>query len=542
MKMNVLLQLVAVVCLFDVNAGQCPHECFCLDGYVICAGLKTLPSAFPVDTRSITFNEIKVDEVPAGLFEDLLELQRLEFNLGSIGSINTGAFSNLMYVDSIRLANVKIGTIASGAFRNITDVGEIVIVTSDIKNIETKAFSDMFALDEMKIFSSSIDKIETLAFDAIDDLLKFTFGSNMVGVMEKIAFSNLINILELDMSSNTFYELGCGSIEPLLYHTEEISLFQNSVSCSCDLLWIKNTPGLSDHFMTNWCYSTTSGEYEKINWKDISPRKLGCKESRIYECSLPLLKDNSIDLLDTDTELGSESNNPAVFNNKEQETTTLSSYSLTERQDTTTPSPYSLTERPFTSIFDSEVTQLTEKQFSDSAYSSRRSMSDTAIPTLSTTIEITSTPTTFKAISRTSVPIKASSTPEKESDHSTLKQPTTMLPVTSKQQDSTTQLVSTMETSYHNVDQSSTSVISPKFKNSGFELDSITPDTSNIDYVVTDATTISFVDNESNLPYLEHVHNVAYVSTNENSSHTCRVNIFLIVWLFITPVLFSALF
>lgn len=284
-KMELVSQtlIFATVATFIATAsGQCPPGCFCLAGYVTCSRLTSFPRSFPEDTRAIIINNMELDEIPSGIFNKLPALETIEIYLGTVGKIATGAFDSLTYLDSISLNELRIGVIESYAFHNITDIGTISIYMSEIETIESYAFWDIFALDEIKLFMLNVTNIESLAISNVDELFHFSFYTNNIHSLKPYAFTNITNVHKMSLYLNHFGDMGCGSIEALLEEAYEHSLYSNSVTCSCDLVWIHEDPVLENHLFSNWCQVPNTDE--KIYWEDISSAILECSIEEISEC------------------------------------------------------------------------------------------------------------------------------------------------------------------------------------------------------------------------------------------------------------------
>ncbi|XP_060555390.1 slit homolog 1 protein-like [Ruditapes philippinarum] len=281
-KMSMIELFGTLFLLIHQGSGQCPTKCFCLDGFITCTGLKSIPSVFPDDTRYLTISDIDVEFIPAGVFDKLPLLESIEIYDGKVGTISTDAFSALSDVESISLSELSIEVIESYAFNNITDTGSVVLDISTIDVIKPYAFFDLFALDHIKITSNNVKSIESFAFSSIDDLLEFSFQSNYVKTMKPFAFSQFSNLYEFSMYLNTFGNIGCGSIEALLDETMEQAFYSNNFNCTCNIIWALNNPSMTKYLFSNTCQLPRTDL--RVKWEDVSVEALQCNNEENYEC------------------------------------------------------------------------------------------------------------------------------------------------------------------------------------------------------------------------------------------------------------------
>lgn len=541
MELSIPLRLLIVAGLFAMAYCQCPSSCLCLSGYVTCPGMTSLPSAFPEDTKSITFSDINIEEFPAGLFEDLFELEQVEVYSGVVGRINKGAFANLEFLDVVSLNSLSIGTIASGAFSNITDMGEIAIFDSSIDTIEGGAFSDLFALDEIKISTSNISKIQSGAFHLIDDVFELIFYSNNIDIMEPYAFLNLTNIYELSMYLNTFDQLGCGSIETLLEVTDEHSFYSNSVPCRCDMLWIKSSPSLFDHYFSNWCQSPEGNE--NIFWAEMSLQTMECSIDEIQECPpaylfalLPdMFGDYNADVNNATEHVEYEISTPLDTSNHDQAYLDMTTVQFTDTEwstyenalpterttelesddisDGTSPDPHN-----------NELVSYTVSESSNVEHQTEGIFTTTSIPA-SASSKISTTPL---SITSTSASLNSKTTP---THSSTFTSTFTSSEITRASMES-----SSMTASQSTIKVSPTVKKSPKVKqfptnhdDDDIQLTGNDHNKSDTDVVISDTITEKESNNEETSSYNEDVRGVAYVSEYNNSSGICVLNSFLII-------------
>ncbi|KAH3720818.1 uncharacterized protein LOC127855964 [Dreissena polymorpha] len=260
------------------RASDCPRGCVCSFEQVTCSGLTSFPTSFPVDTVSINVTHMNADEIPVDCLDNMEFIKNVFIQSSTILRVRSGSFNGHDFMGVIRFDDVHIKTIESFAFNNIVELGTLAVYNSSIENIEMFAFSNMYAVNAIEFNNCNITSIATNAFYNMNEMIKIKFDDNNIKTLEPNSISGVTKINELFISYNAIESLGCGNIEKLLNEAHTGVMSMNTVTCSCDLLWLQKSESLKPYLDSNWC-KEESGKL--LAWGDIAKAFMACSETDI---------------------------------------------------------------------------------------------------------------------------------------------------------------------------------------------------------------------------------------------------------------------
>lgn len=156
----------------------CPNKCRCLQTTVSCTlqKLTTIPRV-PDNTTvlDLRFNEIM--DIPAGIFENLPNLNTLILNDNQIKYLQKDAFRGCWNLKLIYLFKNQIERIEPGAFDNLAKLEHLYLHYNYLTEIRKGTFNNLPALQKISLQNNDIRRIEFDAFRNIGPAMRLQMNT-----------------------------------------------------------------------------------------------------------------------------------------------------------------------------------------------------------------------------------------------------------------------------------------------------------------------------------------------------------------------------
>lgn len=275
--------VISWICLVQVpllvKADACPETCVCeTDGTVTCYHMTVLPTSFPANTRVLTLNNLKVNDVPSGAFSNLRHLHELHVYSSNIAEIQACAFSDLHSLKVLTISESKIGIINEFGFSSITNVTTISIYSTIIGIIKSYAFFDITDVVDMTMYNLNVTTFSTNAIYDVSNVKYLSIYMNTIGTFKPQAVANIKNISSFDIYMNRFKTYECGALEEALIGAKSWSFYSNELFCDCRLAWLYQEAQALD-FTSSKCYGPPN--YVGRSITDLTRKDVGCESTNL---------------------------------------------------------------------------------------------------------------------------------------------------------------------------------------------------------------------------------------------------------------------
>lgn len=169
-----------------------------------------------------------------GMFRHANRLRELNIEREGL-RVERHAFANLVEIDFFNISGAAV--IEPKAFENLTRVHKFEIIKSSL-TLTKGIFSSVSHISELHITSNELDSIETDAFGGLFTVRRLILAGNVIGNFSGHAFSSVVNVGSIIVEANTISHL---DTEALLSSAHRIRFMDNTLRCSCDLIWIKHS-------------------------------------------------------------------------------------------------------------------------------------------------------------------------------------------------------------------------------------------------------------------------------------------------------------
>ncbi|XP_078463183.1 uncharacterized protein LOC144727929 [Lampetra planeri] len=222
----------------SAGGGAVATRCSCQGTDVHCheRRLASVPAGIPTTTQILRLyiNQItklepggnQLQALPEGVFDRLVNLQRLWLNNNQLTSLPTGVFDKLTQLTHIvlstnQLRNVpqqrsakqsrfnadQLKSIPRGAFDNLKSLTHIWLFDNPW---DSRVFDSLVHLQELPLYSNKLSAIRTAVFDKLNQLTELSLGNNQLTSIPAGAFDQLMKLQKLWLYNNILTALPAG--------------------------------------------------------------------------------------------------------------------------------------------------------------------------------------------------------------------------------------------------------------------------------------------------------------------------------------------
>ncbi|KAG6460001.1 connectin [Manduca sexta] len=159
---------------------------------------------------------ITLKYIPKKIFNETIELQKVDIKYGLIEKVVAFAFANLSTLEDITLRDNQISVLEQNAFAHHRDLTIISLDTNKIIEINRDVFVDLPSLEKLYLTSNKITTIHDKAFLHLSNLRELEIDRNGLFSLNSETFSGLKKLQKLDLSSNSLEVIGDNTFLPLV--------------------------------------------------------------------------------------------------------------------------------------------------------------------------------------------------------------------------------------------------------------------------------------------------------------------------------------
>lgn len=227
-KIAMYILKILLVVIFVKSSHQ---WCKSTVGFTTCGDeklVKNRPLRIPGYKHLLEFATGHLEEIPAGSFRLLPEVNVLHISNNRVKNIEAGAFDGLEQLQKLILYNNELRVINQGAFRNCRNLKSLDLGQNKIADVETNAFADLLSLEELNL---GFNNLQTVPADVnkIKSLLSLKLNNNKLSSLAANVFNNLNKLEVLDLSDNGISAIPNGAFAGLS-KLKELNLKSNYIS------------------------------------------------------------------------------------------------------------------------------------------------------------------------------------------------------------------------------------------------------------------------------------------------------------------------
>ncbi|XP_019354171.1 probable oxidoreductase PXDNL isoform X2 [Alligator mississippiensis] len=174
-----LSQLLLLLSLWCCPALSCPSRCLCFKSTIRCMHLMLdrVPRV-PQQTSVLDLRFNRIQEILAGTFRKLKNLNTLLLNNNNIRKISRNAFEGLENLQYLYLYKNEIHTIDQQAFKGLLSLEQLYIHFNQIETVEPETFRGLRKLERLFLHNNKLSKIPPGSFSHLDSLKRLRLDSN----------------------------------------------------------------------------------------------------------------------------------------------------------------------------------------------------------------------------------------------------------------------------------------------------------------------------------------------------------------------------
>ena len=146
-----------------------------------------------------------IEKLPKGIFDKLVSLEQLQLGTNKIMEIEEGVFDKLINIKSIDLPDNNIKKIHDNSFGNLKHLKEIYLYNNKLENIP-KGIGNLENLEDLDLNSNKITSIPK-ELSKLKKLTDLNLHTNYIKEFPKEIYGNLNEIINLDISDNQIQEV-----------------------------------------------------------------------------------------------------------------------------------------------------------------------------------------------------------------------------------------------------------------------------------------------------------------------------------------------
>lgn len=158
----------------------CPEECSCTGSFVDCRdrGLTEIPDYLPPDATELRMEQNRITRIPAGAFENMHRLRRIDLSNNQIVSIDSEAFKGLSTLNTLVVYGNKITELPLGVFSGLTSLQLLLLNRNKISCVPVETFKDLQSLNLLSLYDNKIESLANGTFSPLENLQTLHLGRN----------------------------------------------------------------------------------------------------------------------------------------------------------------------------------------------------------------------------------------------------------------------------------------------------------------------------------------------------------------------------
>ena len=178
----------------------------------------------------LKFRHVNLTHFPHDLLGDLRVNYFIAINC-SINSIDDDAFIGLVDdLESLDLANNKLERVPSGALENLVNLASLNLNYNKIETLHPEAFRGLISLLRLYLFGNKIKVIDNLAFDGIGgNLTQINLGENQLTSVPSRPLRNMTVLQGLQVNHNRISAIISGEFREMGENLDVLELSNNQV-------------------------------------------------------------------------------------------------------------------------------------------------------------------------------------------------------------------------------------------------------------------------------------------------------------------------
>ena len=142
----------------------------------------------------------KIKELPEGIFDKLTNLKTLGLSTNLIEKLPKGIFDKLVNLKELQLGTNRLTEIEDGVFSKLINLNSIGLPDNNIKIIHDNAFNNLENLNSIYLYNNKLESIPK-AFGTLKNLKNLILNNNIIKEIPK-ELSSAENLKELDLHTN----------------------------------------------------------------------------------------------------------------------------------------------------------------------------------------------------------------------------------------------------------------------------------------------------------------------------------------------------
>jgi Leucine-rich repeat (LRR) protein len=193
-----------------------------------------LTGPFETHLTELYLSENKLTRIRRDYFNGLSKLKILCLDNNLIEEIDEDSFENMPRLKQLHLHSNGIQLIQNEMFLDKTELEILYLYQNNIQSIETIPFNTLYSLKKLHLFSNKITQIKIGNFIHLVKLEELKLDKNEIGSFEVYTFTGLGNLSLLDLSSNKIKELSkevfhsLKNLKTLDLHLNDISQIESN--------------------------------------------------------------------------------------------------------------------------------------------------------------------------------------------------------------------------------------------------------------------------------------------------------------------------
>ena len=158
----------------------------------------------------------QLSSLPAGIFDNLTNLQVLWLSGNPFSSLPAGIFDNLTNLTTLLLNENPLSSLPAGIFDNLTNLTQLALATTQLNSLPAGIFDNLTNLTDLRVNDNQLSSLPAGIFDNLTNLTRLWLTNNTLTVLPAGAFSRLSSLTDFSLSYNQLSSLPDGIFEGLI--------------------------------------------------------------------------------------------------------------------------------------------------------------------------------------------------------------------------------------------------------------------------------------------------------------------------------------
>ena len=190
------------------------------------------------DGTILNISNNKIDTIPEGIFDELVDLERLDISNNKLTSLPEGIFDNLGELERLDISNNNLETFSAEKVSKLVNLEHLDLGRNELNSLQEGMFDNNI---NMKYLSLSVNNLTSLPKGIFDNLVKLrnlSLSVNKLTSLQEGIFDNLRYLSDLDIIKNKLTSLPKGIFDNV--NLTSLMLGQNNLTSFPEIYHLEN--------------------------------------------------------------------------------------------------------------------------------------------------------------------------------------------------------------------------------------------------------------------------------------------------------------